>query len=158
PAADKQGHIYAATGNGPFDANTGGRDYSDTVLKLKASNLKVVDYFTPTNQQWMDDFDRDLGSGGILLLPPQPGPRRHVLIASGKEGKVYVINRDRMGHFSAKGDRVPQAIPGVTNQTYDTPAYFNQTVYYVGTGAQQPGRPANVLLAMHLNRGLVTFT
>jgi len=48
-AADAEGNVYAVTGNGTFDAASGGRDYGDTVLKLALANgsFAVRDYFTP---------------------------------------------------------------------------------------------------------------
>ena len=75
PAADSSGNIYLSTGNGTFSASTGGTGYGDTVIKLATANgLKVSDYFTPDDQSYLNTVDADLGSGGVLLLPDQPGP------------------------------------------------------------------------------------
>src|SRR5436309_6997700 len=74
PAADTLGNIYFATGNGTFDANQGGSDFGDSILKLAtASGLALSDYFTPFNQNDLNAADADLGSGGALVLPDQPG-------------------------------------------------------------------------------------
>ena len=58
--------------------NTGGNDYGDSVVKLVMSGgaLTVTDYFSPWDQATLDDNDKDLGSGGVLLLPDQSGPIR----------------------------------------------------------------------------------
>ena len=55
-----------------------------------------TDYFTPYNQQSLADSDVDLGSGGVLVLPDQTGPFPHILIQAGKQGRIYVVNRDMM--------------------------------------------------------------
>jgi hypothetical protein len=79
PAADTDGTIFLATGNGTFDANTGGSDYGDSVLHLSpaGSGLAVLDSFTPYNQETLDESDLDLGSGGVVLLPDQSAPHVH---------------------------------------------------------------------------------
>lgn len=156
PAADASGSIYISSGNGTFDANAHGVDYGDTLTKMNPKTLKVTDYFTPFNQQLMDVGDIDFGSGGILVLPDQPGAHRHEMITAGKEGRVYLINRDNLGKYSPTGDHVLQELPDVLNGSFDTPAYFNGTVYYVGTGTQKPGHLPNDLLALHLQNGLIT--
>src|SRR5262249_31103905 len=101
-AADEDSSVYYATGNGTFDNDTGGRDFGDSIVKLAFSpsgQLRVADYFTPYNEAILEAVDADLGSGGVLLLPDQgPGsPHPHLLVQVGKEGTIYLIDRDRMG-------------------------------------------------------------
>jgi hypothetical protein len=148
PAADSAGNVYASTGNGTFDANTGGADYGDSVVKLSTSSgLAVASYFTPYNQASLAQLDLDLGSGGILLLPDQPGLHPHELITAGKEGKIYVLNRDSLGGFNATADQVVQEFKGLNKSAYSSPAYFNNTVYYHGVG--------DVLKAFGLSNGML---
>jgi hypothetical protein len=135
-AADSTGNIFFATGNGTFDANSGGVDYGDTVLQISPGGT-VLDYFTPYNQLFMDQNDVDLSPGGVLLLPDQGGPRPHLLIAAGKFGSIYLINRDNMGNFSANEDtNIVQELTGVLpGGDLDTgnrinPVYFNGHVYF----------------------------
>jgi hypothetical protein len=89
--------------------------------------------------------DQDLGSGGVVLLPDQPGPNPHLLVTAGKEGKVYLINRDNMGGFHDAFDSVVAESPanqiGTTDPTnpgwlgsFGSPAYFDNTIYYAGVG------------------------
>jgi Malectin domain len=135
PAADAQGNIYFATGNGTFDANQGGSDYGDSILKLATqAGLALSDYFTPFNQNDLNNADADLGSGGALVLPDQPGPNPHLLVLAGKEGKIYLVNRDAMGHFTSGSDNVVQVLPNAIGGAWSMPAYFNGAIYYNGNG------------------------
>jgi len=68
-SADSSGNLYVQTANGTFDASSGGLDYGDSFLKLNASNLGVLDYFTPDNQATLEADDLDLGSGTGLIPP-----------------------------------------------------------------------------------------
>ncbi|SRR6266567_954408 len=131
PAADLSGNIYVPTGNGTFDAASGGRDYGDSVLKLalKDSTLGIIDYFTPYDQARLSDADADLGSSGPLLLPDQPGPHRHLLLQPTKGSQIYVIDRDQMGKFRADGDAIVQRLR-MAGGGYGAVAYWNQHVFF----------------------------
>jgi outer membrane protein assembly factor BamB len=135
PAADAAGSIYAATGNGWFDVNSGGIDYGDSVLRLtwSGSGLSVADYFTPWDQQSLDDTDKDVNSGGVVLLPDQSGPYPHLLIQVGKEGTIDLINRDNMGHFhSGNDDQIVQTLPSAIGGIWGGPAFWNNNAYFGG--------------------------
>ena len=106
PAVDSEGNLYVPTGNGTFDATSGGRDYGDSVLKLDGSSLAVRDYFTPFDQAAILAGDADVGSSGPTLLPDQPGPHRHLLLQPTKHSILYVIDRDQMGQFHADRDAI----------------------------------------------------
>jgi len=137
PAADSSGNIYFETGNGTFDAAFGGVDYGDSFLKLStAHGLAASDYFTPYNQYGLDASDADLGSGGLILLPDQVGAptHQHLLVGCGKEGTVYLIDRDAMGAFNANGDFCVQTLANSIGGTWSSPAYFNSAIYYWGVG------------------------
>lgn len=132
PAADGNGNIYVVTGNGTFDTNTGGVDYGDSVLKLKASTLTVLDWFSPFNTDYLGQVDADLGSGGTMLLPDQPGPHPHLLVVAGKEGVIYLLNRDNLGDFNPVSDAqvVQELIGAITINNLTTPAYWQGNLYY----------------------------
>jgi hypothetical protein len=146
PAVDARGNMFFVTANGSpeggeFDPSLG--DYPDTVLKLSSATgqLQVSDYFTPYNWDALDRDDLDLGSGSVLLLPDQAGPHQHLLVIAGKEGKIYLINRDHMGQFHDGFDDVVQELPGVfrlPGGAYDSPAFFdagtpnNRWIYWAG--------------------------
>jgi len=131
PGADTAGNIYVPTGNGTFDASSGGRDYSDSVLKLaiQGSSIVVRDYFTPYDQARLSAGDADLGSSGPLLLPDQPGPHRHLLLQPTKGSMLYVIDRDGMGQFHHDGDSIVQRIR-MAGGGYGAMAYWNGHVFF----------------------------
>ena len=129
------GFIYFATGNGWFDVNDGGIDYGDTITKLSTNGnlLSVADYFTPHDQDNLNHQDLDMGSGGCLLLPDQPTPPIHLLTCVGKEGNIYLINRDNMGHFNPNGDtQVVQTL--MIGMVWGSPAYWLNQTYFWGDG------------------------
>jgi len=134
PAADSSGNVYVSTGNGTFDANVGGPDYGDSIVKLgppTSGKLPVIDYFTPFNQSALNNGDTDLGSGGIMLIPTQPAgsPHPQMLIQGGKEGTLYILDRTKMGHFHAGSDsQIIQSMPG-NSAFFGTPAWWNNTIY-----------------------------
>jgi outer membrane protein assembly factor BamB len=140
PAADANGNVYFATGNGPFDADLSGRDYGDTVLRMKP-NLTVGDYFTPFNQSILNMRDKDLGGGGVMLLPDQSGSFPHLAVLTGKGGTLYLLDRDNLGGYVNGGpDHVLQELPDGVGLLRGGPAYFNgpagPTVYFGGDGRQ----------------------
>ncbi len=102
-ASDVSGNLFFATGNGTFGVNEFPLvDFGDSILKitLQGNNYAVNDYFTPYDEDNLDKNDKDVASGGVLLLPDQSGQHVHELVAAGKEGTIYVIDRDNMGHFN----------------------------------------------------------
>jgi hypothetical protein len=140
---DSNTNLYFEVGNGSFSATNGSGnvDYGDCFIKLSTTNgLKVADYFTPWDQAAKQSGDTDVGSGGLLLLPDQPGTYPHELLGAGKQGQIYLINRDQMttnnGHFDATGipDFVVQTNIGHIKASFGTPAYFNGRIYYGAEG------------------------
>jgi hypothetical protein len=146
---DSQGFIYTETGNGTFDTrmNRAGfpyrGNYGDSVLKLAlepgykgpgGTGFKVVDYFTPSDQKKLEKGDGDLASSGVLILPDGMGGPAHpnLLLASGKSGTIYVLNRNHMGHFKKGYNPIVQTMPGEIGGSFDTPGIFNETIYYAG--------------------------
>ncbi|HLJ88532.1 MAG TPA: hypothetical protein VKZ53_17055 [Candidatus Angelobacter sp.] len=141
PSMDAGGNLYVMTGNGTF--NPGSKDFGDSFVKLNPG-LSVLDFFTPFDQATDNARDFDLGSGGPLVVPDQPGAHPHELIGCGKSKSVYVIDRDNMGHFHAGNDsQIVQALPNVVgavstggfnpdDHCFMTPAFFEQNVYFIG--------------------------
>ena len=135
PAADRDGSVFVVTGNGAFDGTTKGRDFGDSILKLRLEGRRLAlrDYFTPSNQAELNDHDNDLGSSGPVLLPDQPSAHPHLLVAAGKEGKIYVIDRDHMGRYQPGGDtHAVQTIPG-SQSAFGAMAYWNQNLFFIGS-------------------------
>jgi len=137
PAVDSANNIYVPTGNGYFDVNTGGIDYGDSILRLSWAGVfpGVADYFTPWDEAMLNSYDTDVGSGGILLLPDQPGAQYpHLLVQAGKEGTIDLVNRDNMGKFHAGGDtQIVQTLIDVIGGVWGGPAMWNDNLYFGGS-------------------------
>jgi len=134
-AGDIAGNVYLATANGKFDQDTGGGDYGDSILKLTlgGGSLSVSDYFTPFDQANLSAKDIDLGSGGVLLLPDQPGPNPHLLLQAGKEGTIYLVNRDAMGGYnSVDNSQIVQSLTKAVGPMFSAPIFWNNIVYFSG--------------------------
>jgi hypothetical protein len=116
-----------------------------------------MDYFTPWNVAFLNQHDFDLSSTGALALPDQPGPYPHELIASGKQGIVYVLDRDNMGMYAPSDNVIQEVslIPGSTASImFGSPAYWNNTVYFAADGAPIQAFPlVNGLLGTPLKAG-----
>ena len=136
PAADSGGNLYFLTGNGTFDASTGGSDYGDSTVKLSTSGgLSVADYFTPSDQANLNSADRDHGSGGAaILMDPSAGPVAHLLIGGGKAGVLYLLNRDNMGGFDSNTNHVVQSLVVSGNEILATAAVWNNSLYIAASG------------------------
>jgi hypothetical protein len=139
-SSDSAGYVYGETANGTFDVNVGGTDYGDSALKLDSTG-KVVDYFTPFNQAALSSGDIDFGSANPVVLPDQSGAVAHELLASGKPGILYLINRDDMGHYQSGSDsQIVQSVSafpntsGITSGIFMSPVVWNGNVYVAGIG------------------------
>jgi hypothetical protein len=145
PAADSFNAIYLSTGNGTFDHDsnvTPNTDLGDSVLKLTStSGLTLSDWFSPLNQSVLERADMDLGSSGVVLLPDQSSGVAHLLITGSKEGKLYLINRDSMGHFCGSctlstGDTNIVQSFAATGALFGTPVFWQNSLYVSGLSDQ----------------------
>jgi uncharacterized protein (TIGR03437 family) len=152
PAADEEGNIYVVSGNGTFDADRGGSDLGESVIKLSTSKgLSVADYFTPFNADLLSEKDMDLGSSGALLLPDSAGTpaHPHLLVSGSKEGRIYVLDCGNLGHFQSGSDsQIVQSLPAAVGPLFGIPVYFNNTVYFAGKD--------DVVKAFSISNGLLS--
>ncbi|MGO9437348.1 MAG: beta strand repeat-containing protein [Terracidiphilus sp.] len=132
PAADSSGNLYLITANGSFDPTSS--DYGDSFLQLSPS-LSVNQYFTPSDQQADNDNDNDFGSGGAAVLvdlPANGSNPTHLVIGGGKDGALYLLNRDSMGGY---GDsNVWQELQLSGYGIFATGAFWNDTFYLATVG------------------------
>ena len=159
-SVDANTNLYFETGNGSFSANTNGGDYADSFVKLSTTTnrLAVADYFTPYNQLSLQNNDADLGSGGPLLLPDSVGSAAHphLIVGAGKEGKIYLLDRDHMGHYNGTDgmngtdSQIVEELPGAIGGVWSSPAYFNNHIYYQGNG--------DVMKAFLITNGFIAAT
>ncbi|HVG92147.1 MAG TPA: hypothetical protein VNB54_11715, partial [Alphaproteobacteria bacterium] len=172
PATDGLGNLYVMTGVDFGDPAPG---FNDAFLKLRTSDLSVLDSFIPSNEAFLRSNDADLGSGAPMLLPDNSSAHPHELVGGGKDGRVFAIDRDHMGGFNpptnpacdnsptppTSCDNVVQTIPNIGNAEFDnifgTPAYFNGLVYFhPQTATLQAFQYSNGTLA-HVASASTTF-
>jgi outer membrane protein assembly factor BamB len=111
---DSAGNVWVTTGN---TASRGAFDYGNAMLKLTA-DLKVADYFAPTNWAELNAGDVDLGSVGPIFVSSARA------FAAGKAGIVYMLNRNDLGHI---GGEITSA--RVCSRAFGQPASFASTVF-----------------------------
>lgn len=106
PATDDSGDILFVTGNSNSGSYDGVTDLQESVVKISSTLATVEDVFTPSDQATLDSEDNDFGSGGVLVLPDQPGSIPHLAVAAGKNGKMYLMNEDNLGKYSPTKNNV----------------------------------------------------
>jgi hypothetical protein len=146
PAADSNGNIFALDANGVFDGTLNAQgfpsqgDFGNAFLKISTTNnqLAVADYFEMSDQASENGSDTDLGSGGALVLPDLTdgsGNTWYLAVGAGKDGNIYVVNRDLMGKFNPNTNNIYQELQGaLSGGIWSMPAYFNNTLYYGSVG------------------------
>jgi hypothetical protein len=100
-AVDSSGNLFFATGDSEhaYNTYTGTTNIQETVAKVSPTLNSVLDLFTPSDVFPLDQRDKDFGAGGVLVLPDQPGPVPHLAVGGGKDGRLFILNRDAMGGF-----------------------------------------------------------
>jgi len=162
-AADASSNIYFLDANGTFDTtftsqgmpNQG--DYGNSFIKLSTTNhqLAVADYFAMYNTVSESDADEDLGSGGALVVPDMQdasGATRHLAIGAGKDGNIYLVDRDNMGKFNAQNNNaIYQELSGaLSGGIWSMPAYYHGRVYF--------GAVSNSIRAFQFSKALLSPT
>jgi hypothetical protein len=151
PAIDASGNIYVNAANGSFNANQGGNNYGDSLLKLQlnGNSFQIVDWFTPFDMACIDIEDLELGSGGVALLPTDFTNGDKLALTLSKEGRLFLVNTDSLGKFNSVMDQIPEEfmIGGHTcstaggdtegpgwNRLYGNASYWNGNVYAGASG------------------------
>jgi hypothetical protein len=145
PAVDSSGNIYVLVANGSFDTTLDSNgfpsygDYGNAFLKMSSGKLAVADYFDMDNEQSESGTDTDLGSGGALVLPDMTDSSntvRQLAVGAGKDGNLYVVDRNNMGKYNSAANQIYQQLSGVLNGgIWSAPAYFNGLLYYGPVGS-----------------------
>ncbi|MGA7819602.1 MAG: Ig-like domain repeat protein [Candidatus Sulfotelmatobacter sp.] len=157
-AADASGNYYFASGNGSYSGSAS-NNYGDSIVQLgPASNgsLPVLDWFTPWNQNALSGEDSDVGSAGVLLLPDLPAglPHQQLLVQMGKEGTIYLVDRNSMGGYCSSciniDTQIVQEINNASVGVWGSPAYWNGNVYWASNN--DLGTASN-LMAFSFNAG-----
>ena len=146
PAADPNGNIYFQVANGTFDTTLNAQgfpnqgDFGNAFVKLSTAGgtLSAADYWTMYNTVAESNVDGDLGSGGVLLLPDlkdSNGTIRHLGVGAGKDGNVYVFDRDNMGKFNPNDNsNLYQVAGALGGSEFAMPGWFNGSVYFGAVG------------------------
>lgn len=108
PAVDDSGNVLVVTGNSDYSGTTydGVTNIQESVIKLTPDLGTVLDLFTPSDWAYLDENDNDFGSGGVMVLPDQPGTIPHIAVAAGKEGSMFLMNEDNLGGYSTTKNNV----------------------------------------------------
>lgn len=125
PAADANGDVYFSTANS--DPNTPSYsaefNHPESAIHLSGDLMSLLDSFTPYNYFTLDQGDVDVGAGGLMLLPDQPGSTPHIAVAGGKGPEGFLLNRDNLGGYTQGGpDNVLQEFN--KGGCWCGPAYF----------------------------------
>jgi hypothetical protein len=172
PGADSAGNVYLLSGNGRFETTQDANgfpsqgDYGNSFVKIASSggNLGVADYFAMFNEVAESSGDTDLGSGGELLLPDMMDSTnavKHLVVGAGKDGNIYLVDRDNMGKFDSAKNNIWQEVDGqLGGSIFSSPAYFNGTLYYgaVGSTLRAFSISAARLSATPTSHSAATFT
>src|SRR5215471_6700815 len=124
-AADAAGNLYALTGNGSFNGDTGGRNFGNSFIKVSPAGA-LLDWFTPFNWSFLNSTDEDLGIQNPLLVPGT-----NLVVGGGKEGVMYVVDTTNMGHFrSGNNGQIVQSFQASSAARMNgAPVYWNGPVY-----------------------------
>ncbi|MEV6924607.1 choice-of-anchor D domain-containing protein [Dactylosporangium sp. NPDC051485] len=167
--SDGNGRMFVATGNGIAPPNGPGSPVpgtlSQSVVRLGVDANGVIsskDFFAPYNATTLDQNDQDLGSGGPVALPDQyfgTAAIPHLMVQVGKEGRVYLLNRDNLGgkgQGANGGDNVvqnlgpyhgfwnhPAVYGGEGGYIYMVQSYSSMLAFKYGVGGD--GKPALTL-------------
>lgn len=130
-AADAAGNLYVVTGNGTVGDSGDAtilRNRGTSALKLTPSGatLQVASYFTPFNHQTLNDYDLDYGTMGSFLIPSS-----NYFLTGGKDGTLYLLDRDNMGGFAPASNPIQQVVPLNPNANMHA-----QAAYYHGSAKQ----------------------
>jgi hypothetical protein len=125
PSADDAGNIYVGTGNGSAGANgnmSDLRNRSESALKLfpAGNGFTIKSFFTPNNYPTLEAGDLDFGSSEMMLIP-----NTNQVLTACKDGKMYLLNRDKIGGYNATMNNVVQTIDlGVNAHLRSSFAYY----------------------------------
>ena len=138
--ADSLGNLYALTGNGSFNGSTGGRNFGNSFIKVSPTGT-LLDWFTPFNWSFLNGIDADLGIQNAMLIP-----NTNLLVGGGKEGVMYLLDRDNMGHFrSGNNGQIVQSFQASSAARMNgAPVYWNSPTYGPAIYVWPAGDPLKV--------------
>ena len=147
PSADSNHNVYVATGRAKFEEpNTGATEFGESFLRLNTAGPFPADYFTPCDKDMLFVTGQDIGSGAPVLLPDSPDfvSPSHLMVGAGKNGSLYVLNRDNLGGYIPpcpdSAARV-QVVPVGDGPILSTPLFWNNFIYVAAGNGQLKAFP-----------------
>jgi PQQ-like domain len=134
--SDGPGRIFIATGNGvsppPGKGSAPPGQLGDSVVRLavRAGGTVIArDFFSPRNAPALDAANADFGSGAPVGLPFGTSAHRHLLAQAGKDGRLFLLDRDHLGGRSQgrNGQNAYVAKAGPFGGLWGHPAAFGTT-------------------------------
>jgi Concanavalin A-like lectin/glucanases superfamily/Chitobiase/beta-hexosaminidase C-terminal domain/IPT/TIG domain/Fibronectin type III domain len=134
PVFDSSNNLFVISSNGTYDGNT---EFADSFLKLSTtSGLTLSDWFTPDDQSYLGTNNIDLGQGGaVTLMDAVSGPNPHLVIGGGKEGILYLVNRDNMGHYNSNNNNSAVQSWSLGGNMIASSGTYWQNTFYIGAAS-----------------------
>lgn len=135
-AADETGSVFFTTGNSDttgagvttYDGHT---NIQESVVKVASDLTKIKSIFTPSNVGGLDQADWDYGSGGAMLVPHSEDAKPELLAASGKDGRMFVLDQDSLGGYAPGGPDKYLVLANI-GQCWCGPSYFDRKIVSSG--------------------------
>jgi hypothetical protein len=124
-------NMFVITGNtftSPGDPWSGG----EAIVRLQAGPVftgNPTDFWAPTNWQALDGGDTDLGGCSAILIDVPGATPSQLVLALGKDGNAYLVNRNNLGGVAAPVASLP--VDGVTRGQSSATYHTNQGTYFV---------------------------
>ncbi len=118
-AVDAQGNLFASTGNGDYD---GSSNFGESLLKISATDLSVLDWYTPENYADLTENDWDFGSTGAILVP-----NTNLVLAGGKSGYLCLMQQDSLGGLQISGAHTAQEVQVNQNGIFNMALWASQS-------------------------------
>jgi len=126
PAIDANGNLYLMTGNGTFTVPSGGQDVSESFIKLRSSDLTLLDWFAQCDVDVWNNANEDLNSAGVLFLPNTTR-----IFGGGKQGRFFLLDSSNLGRVQQYGQQNctnPQILQSfqatTTGHIHGSPVYY----------------------------------
>ena len=97
-AANSAGSVFFVTGNSDYSGTTLSHknNITESAAEMSGDLSTPQGLFTPSNWSQLENEDGDFGSGGLMLLPTQPGKFPNLAAAAGKDGNMYILDADKL--------------------------------------------------------------
>ncbi len=128
PAVGSDGTVYFASGDGPYDAAAGQLATSVQAFAYKNGAVTLKDYYTPTNYEWLTRRDLDMNSSPVVF----PYKGRDVIVASGKEGRFFLLDSKSLGGANHMTPAFRSAIISNANVNFQTEGTWGSMTSWLG--------------------------